>query len=619
MFRRAVDEGVRAALAGEVNASLTAYQLALASFRLPVWAHALINGLAAGGMVLLGHPELAAAFFVGATTFDVVLQTLLGRWLASSPGVADAPGLRRLAWLSATRVSVYTAPTVVMAALGGMAELAFYATQLATLLVMAISASALSRRVFLGLGLPIVAQTIALTVYLFSPTVAAAVLLNLAILFALANQISIGAGRTIASWHAAFLDSLATGRELAQARDQAVRERAAADAAREAARLAERSKSNFLATMSHEIRTPMNGVLGMAQLLRRDETNPAQAERLEVLIESGEYLLSILNDILDVSKIDAGKLEIVAAPEDLRRFLGRLVSFWVPRADEKGVRLELEIAADTPDWVMMDALRLRQVLFNLIGNALKFTDAGSVRIVAEVAGLRGEQVQLRLAVRDTGPGIDPAHLPHLFDRFSQADETEARRFGGTGLGLAIVKQLVELMGGQVSVDSQVGRGSAFLIDLPLDRAASTPRAASAAPWTSAIQPLRILAVDDNPVNLVVLDQLLSSLGHAVTRTTSGAEALAALGEEAFDLVLADIQMPEMTGTEMLQHLRAAPGPNRHAPVIALTADVTSGGRQRYLEQGFTEHSTKPIQLPDLLRAIDRAMTAPPAAAKDQVA
>jgi CheY-like chemotaxis protein len=282
------------------------------------------------------------------------------------------------------------------------------------------------------------------------------------------------------------------------------------------------------------------------------------------------------------------------------------------------VALELKLAPDVPQGVFVDALRLRQVLFNLIGNALKFTDNGSVQVVAEAASWDDDTVELHLAVRDTGPGIAAHHLPHLFDRFSQADESEARRFGGTGLGLSIVKQLAELMGGRVWVESELGQGSTFHVEVSLAVVPATIEAAVGAdeanePQPMAIETLRVLAVDDNAVNLLVLEQLLTSLGHSVSKASSGTEALRALGDETFDLLLTDIQMPGLTGLDVLQSLRAAPGPNQTIPVIALTADVTSGGRQTYLDQGFTEHAAKPIQLQDLLGAVVRAVNAGPVA------
>ncbi|HET6970903.1 MAG TPA: ATP-binding protein [Phenylobacterium sp.] len=595
-----------------MDVNLTAFQLAASSFRLPLVAHYVVNALGLLTMALIGHPWLGAAMFLSASGFDTLMQATLKRWLAArapDPGmpIDERPALRRLGFLCAARVVAYTWPGFLMAAGGGSAELAVYGVQLVTLLTVAMGASALSLSAYVGFAAPLFLEGAAMVLVLFPPAPAAGVGLTLSILFLLSLMIATGAKRTISNWHAAFLSSVTLTEQLAIARDQALAERAAADAAREAAREANRAKSNFLATMSHEIRTPMNGVLGMAQLMKRDETRKLQSERLDVLIESGEYLLSILNDILDVSKIDAGRLEIALAPEPLRPFLERLVNFWGARADERGVTLGLFMADGLPDAVMVDALRLRQVMFNLLGNALKFTDAGSVEVIAEATPLDDGVVRLHLAVRDTGPGIPEHSLAHLFDRFSQADESEARRFGGTGLGLAIVRQLMELMGGRVWVESVVGAGSTFHVEAPLAVAhgdLAYPAVQDDVP--AELEALRVLAVDDNAVNLLVLEQLLTSLGQEVAKAASGPEALAALAAEPFDLVLMDIQMPGMSGTEVLELLRRDDGPNRRVPVIALTADVTSGGRQRYLELGFDEHASKPIQLQDLLTAIARA-------------
>ncbi|MEO8115821.1 MAG: ATP-binding protein [Phenylobacterium sp.] len=278
-------------------------------------------------------------------------------------------------------------------------------------------------------------------------------------------------------------------------------------------------------------------------------------------------------------------------------------------------RASLHVDDDVPDYVLMDGLRLRQVLFNLVGNALKFTEDGAVEVMASARPRPDGGVWAHVAIRDTGPGIAAEHLPELFERFSQADEVAVRKFGGTGLGLAIAKQLTELMGGRIWVESELGAGATFHVELPLELAnAGVPAISVGAREEEqfTLPALNVLAVDDNPVNLLVLDQMLTALGHEVAKATGGAEALEMLAAKPFDLVLMDIQMPEMSGAEVLQRLRAAAGPNQTVPVVALTADVTSGGRQHYLELGFTGHSSKPIQIQDLMETIVRAVSAAPA-------
>jgi signal transduction histidine kinase/ActR/RegA family two-component response regulator len=606
-----IQQGLSMSEADEADGmDVYAYRVTLAGVTMPLRGHLCFNAFGSLSAVLLGHPLIGLVAFCLNSLGDALFQNRIAR-LRAAPAPEHVPqAFVRLALLCAARNGMILVPAVAMAVRGGAAEMAYLGVVACILSVLSVNNGTLSRAVFFAYaGPPLVAcMTAVLVAFSGAPMVAIAIgLFTLAlVLTAASNKMS----RSIFVLSEAYSANQALVVELERARDQAIAERAAADEAREAARRANAAKSSFLATMSHEIRTPMNGVLGMAQLLRRDETDPGQIKRLDTLVDSGEYLLGILNDILDVSKIDAGRLELAPRPESLRRFLGQVVDFWGARADEKGVALRLEITDAVPQGVLMDALRLRQVLFNLIGNALKFTEAGSVRVRIDAQPTGEASNLVRMSVCDTGPGIAAEHLATLFDRFSQGEESEVRRFGGTGLGLAIAKQLIELMGGRIWVESTQGEGSAFHIELPLaDAEVQDIAAPPADTWAeSDLLVLDLLIVDDNAVNLLVLDQLLAAFGHRVAKASSGGEALEMLGRQAFDLVLMDIQMPQMTGIEALRLLRDSPGPNRGAPVIALTADVTSGGRARYVDLGFSDHASKPVQIGELVQVIGRVMS-----------
>ena len=607
-----------AAAAQLKRSSVSSYQLTLSGLLQPMLFHVAFNAFGAASLALLGHPILAAIAFVAYCAIDGVHQYFVRRWLLVASETADSAGFRKLMPLCAARFAIYLTPTFMMAITGGVAEMALFGLQACTLLAVAMAAGMQSRRVFWSFVIPILAALSAVAIDRLDPMGASGVLLSLTCLTGLLAIMLEGTIRTISTLQAAFNENVAMIPQLEAARDQALSERASADEAREEARKANRAKSTFLATMSHEIRTPMNGVLGMAQLLRRDEVNPTQAERIDVLIDSGEYLLAILNDILDVSKIDAGHLKIVRGVEDLQLFLDRLVSFWSARADEKGVGLVLNLDPSLPEYVRMDGLRLRQILFNLVGNALKFTETGAVEITASARAKSTRSVWVCFAVRDSGLGISADQLPMLFERFAQAEDSAIRKFGGTGLGLAIAKQLTELMGGRIWAQSVPGQGSTFHVEIPMALAKEVtpvmqrpPAAFAALVQEANVQAVRVLAVDDNAVNLLVLDQLLTAFGQTVAKASSGPEALAMLAAQPFDIVLLDIQMPGMTGIEALHKLRATPGPNRDVPVVALTADVTSGGREHFQGLGFTEHESKPIQVQHLVEAMTRAMAVAP--------
>ncbi len=407
-------------------------QLTLHGLSQPFPFHLAFNALGALSLVLLGHPQIAAVAFVAYCAIDLVKQHLVDRWLAVAAHTSQTAGFGKLMPLCFARFCVYLAPTASAVLVGAIGELVLFGVQACTLIAVAMAAGMMSRRIFWAFLTPILVAIGAIAVVRMSLSQAAGALVALASLTVLLALMLEGTLRTVLAMHNAFHANVATLRELQVARDQALAERAAAAEAREEARQAGRAKSNFLATMSHEIRTAMNGVLGMAQLLQRDETNSTQRERLAVLIESGDYLLSILNDILDVSNIDAGRLDIMPTPEDLHLFLDRLVGFWGAGADEKGVTLMLKVADSVPNFALVDGLRLRQVLFNLVGNALKFTETGTVEVIAEAVPNGEGAALMHIAVRDTGHGHcgrTPAQSLHALQSGRRVRSSQIWRHG----------------------------------------------------------------------------------------------------------------------------------------------------------------------------------------------
>ncbi|MDB5472344.1 MAG: sensor histidine kinase/response regulator [Caulobacter sp.] len=550
-------------------------------------------------LALIGHPWIGLFSCIGNMAADTVLQPLYRRWQEQAPGYEPKAMEARIGWAAGLRACAAVVwPVAAVLARGSAPDLMFLGLSACLLMSSGVMQSSLSPRLYLmtagpvliGLGVAMfgrfpLMQAIGLTV----------ALLMLAVML---GVMSGGIARLLAQWS----EMVAGNTRLI---DRLRAERAAAETAREDARRAGESKARFLATMSHEIRTPMNGVLGMAQLLK-SSARGQQKEQVDTLIQSGEFLMSILNDILDLSRIDADRMSLVAAPQALSTLTAELNGFWRPAAAQKGLDLTVDLDPALPAALVMDGRRIRQVLFNLVGNALKFTPEGRVGIELTGEADSDGHARLRISVRDSGIGIDPAKLPRLFDAFTQADDAADRDFGGTGLGLAICQQLTDLMGGRLWADSKPGEGSTFHFELTLP-IAELPEAgelaAEAGPAAEAparTRPLSILAVDDNAVNLMVLEQILAAFGHQVSKATGGPEALDRLGVAAFDLVLMDIQMPGMTGIEALAALRGAPGPNQDTPVIAVTADVLTRDRKAYVTLGFNGQVSKPVQIPALM-------------------
>jgi two-component system, sensor histidine kinase len=374
----------------------------------------------------------------------------------------------------------------------------------------------------------------------------------------------------------------------------------------QAVEAASRAKSTFLAMMSHELRTPMNGVLGMAHALGTTRMDAHQQDYVRTLIRSGDGLMAILNDILDLSKIEAGRLEIEDGAFDLRDLVERSCELWRQAAQEKGLALVLDVAPDAPRWIKGDALRVRQIVLNLLSNAVKFTAAGEVRVQlkrgADAAGFV-------LSVADTGSGISPQVQETLFQPFAQADVSIARRHGGTGLGLSICRQLARLMGGEIALQSSAGQGACFTVALPASEVAAPPAHASAAQPRGLSAGLRVLVVDDNPTNRAVARALLEAVGVDLDLACDGAEALAALRVQPFDAVLMDVHMPVMDGIEAVARIRRGEAGDPQRPVIALTADAMAGERERLLNLGFDDYLSKPINPTELIAALARLETA----------
>jgi len=385
----------------------------------------------------------------------------------------------------------------------------------------------------------------------------------------------------------------------------------ALEAAKTEAEVANEAKTTFLAMMSHELRTPMNAVLGMAHALKATDLDSRQAAQLDILLEGGASLMTILGDILDISKIDSGRLEFETAPVDLAALCDTTVAFWRNVALDKNVDLQSEVSSETPAWVMADSTRLRQIIFNLVSNALKFTDEGAVTLTLKPLAwdLEG-RVTLELAVSDTGIGISEAQIVKLFKPFAQAELSTTRKYGGTGLGLSICKRLAEMMGGGISVESQPGQGSTFRVIFVLPLASAPQDQAAEVAADIPIEGLRLLVVEDNPANRLVASAILGAVGAEVDTACDGREGLRRLRERHFDLVLMDIHMPDMDGVEALTRLRSGETGDPHIPVIALTADAMEGEAQRLIGLGFDAVQAKPIQPGDLIATIARLSRRP---------
>jgi light-regulated signal transduction histidine kinase (bacteriophytochrome)/ActR/RegA family two-component response regulator len=388
------------------------------------------------------------------------------------------------------------------------------------------------------------------------------------------------------------------------------RARQAFQAAEERAKRLAFLKSSFLANMSHEIRTPMNGILGMVQLLQTTRTDPQQQKYLQVMQRSGDAMLKIINDILDLSKIEAGRVDLEKAPFDLTVVIEGVADLLRPQTQGKSLAISAVYDDSPPRWYEGDSLRLRQVLLNIAGNAVKFTSAGSVLINVRGAAPGQPSGPVTIAISDTGMGISAEQLPYVFDKFHQADSSTTRIHGGTGLGLAISRELAELMGGTVSLTSTVGVGSTFTVSLPLKRVAEPlpGRATDDLLAASSIHPSpltgpgagrRILVAEDDITNQIVIEGMLEIQGFAVDIASSGLQVLKLLEDHRYDLILMDCHMPDLDGYQTTERIRAEEGPRLHIPIVALTASVLAEDRQRCLQAGMDDYMSKPVDMETL--------------------
>ena len=381
--------------------------------------------------------------------------------------------------------------------------------------------------------------------------------------------------------------------------------------ARIEAEKANKLKSEFLANMSHEIRTPLNGILGMAQLLERSDLNKKQARYAQTIRSSGNALLSVINDVLDISKIESGLMELASEPFDPGELVGEVIRTVEGVAVQKHIELNSHIDDNIPATMTGDAKRLRQVLINLVGNAVKFTDEGYVKLSVT---LRNENT-IEFVVEDTGPGIPQDALETLFDRFTQVDASSTRSHGGTGLGLAISKDIIELMNGDIQVESVVLKGSRFSVLLPLDEVAGNfcadSNVASVEQRTTGpeeARSIKLLCAEDNLVNQEMIDATVDLIdGATVEIVENGLKAIAALERGDYDLVLMDINMPVMTGDEAIKRIRASQKPYKDVPIIVLTANALADQLSQYMEIGATAYMPKPLNVTALIDLIHETL------------
>src|SRR5438552_2760274 len=584
----ATDERIRADLARLLQARL------VRESTLGVWVHPILIAV----VVALAWPDAPHDLLLGWGSAVVLTALVRGAWLyVSSRGRLTERAVRNGVRITVTLLAITWG-------VGGALVLPvvpFETTSLLLVILAGLIASALTTLAADPLSIRGFLAGIALPVFVALATSDQSHHLAAAIVVAV---FTLGMAIVARRAHLTLVEHLRVTARLAVSEEAAKRAEAVMREARDLAERVARARSAFLANMSHEIRTPMNAVLGFVELILDTELSVEQRRALELVRSSSEALLMILNDILDYSKIEAEHLELEAIPFDVSKVVHATASLLAVRAREKHLELLAEVAPEVPRIVRGDPTRLRQVLMNLIGNAIKFTEQGEVVVSVSAAATNG-RVGLRFTIRDTGIGIAPEHIGSVFKEFTQADSTMTRRYGGTGLGLAISQRLVRLMGGAITVRSEVGRGSefSFTISLPVE---TTPATRSTA--LAALGGRRMLIVDDNQTNRRILREMLAAEGIHVDEASTAAEGLEALRRVRYDLAILDVQMPDMYAFQLATVVRSEKKLAR-TRLLMLTSAGQRGDGERCRELGIRAYLTKPLSRADLLEALGTVLGA----------